>query len=163
MICGAYASVDGTDCPINEPSPFCTGWYSHKLNGPGVRYEIGLSIKKGHIVWVNGPFECGKYPDIAIFKHNMVTDLIEGEKVVADNGYNHFACITPSSVRDMDKSLHKRIRARHETVNARLKFFNSIKHTFRHDISLHSTVFHAVANLAALNIQTSDPLFSLNN
>ena len=52
----AYASVDGTDCRIREPSPFNPKWYSHKFHGPGLRYEIGICIRTGHLVWVHGLF-----------------------------------------------------------------------------------------------------------
>ena len=44
-----YISVDGTDCRIYEPEPFDTKWYSHKFNGPGLRYEIGVCIVSGNI------------------------------------------------------------------------------------------------------------------
>lgn len=45
--------VDGTDCTIREPTVFNKKrWYSHKFNGPGVRYEIGLSILSGSFIWV---------------------------------------------------------------------------------------------------------------
>ena len=37
-------TLDGTDVSINEPSPFNNKWYSHKLNGPGLRYEVGICI-----------------------------------------------------------------------------------------------------------------------
>lgn len=161
-ICDSFVSVDGTDCPINEPTPFCTAWYSHKMHRAGLRYEVGVSIKKGHIVWVNGPFPCGTYPDISIFKSKMLLSITSGEKVVADSGYSHDSCITPTTVRASEKEMHSLIRARHETVNSRLKFFSSVNCTFRHNVSLHASVFHAVANLTALNITTSDPLFSLN-
>jgi hypothetical protein len=30
----------------------------------GRRYEIGVDILAGNIVWVNGPFAAGKYPDV---------------------------------------------------------------------------------------------------
>jgi hypothetical protein len=43
-------SVDGTDFQINEPTPFSKGYYSHKFNGPGLRYEIALNIMTGDIV-----------------------------------------------------------------------------------------------------------------
>ena len=29
--------------------------------------EIGVDILAGNIVWVNGPYAAGKYPDIEIF------------------------------------------------------------------------------------------------
>jgi len=60
-------SVDGTDFRIFNWKPFWSGWFSHKFKGPGVRYEVGLCIRTGDIVWINGPFPCGQYPDITIF------------------------------------------------------------------------------------------------
>eukprot|EP00171_Calliarthron_tuberculosum_P022157 IDg22157t1 len=48
---GCFVSVDGTDCSIEEPYPRSTKWYSHKINGPGLRYEIGLSLLHSTIVW----------------------------------------------------------------------------------------------------------------
>jgi len=36
---------------INEQSPFSPRWYTHKLNGPGLRYDIGLNIATGDVVW----------------------------------------------------------------------------------------------------------------
>jgi hypothetical protein len=43
-------SVDGTDCPVHEPWPFDTKWYGQKLNGPGVKYEVGVSIFRAGVV-----------------------------------------------------------------------------------------------------------------
>jgi hypothetical protein len=48
-------SFDGTDCPILEPWPFNKKWFSHKLNGPGLKYEVGVCNPTGEIVWVKGP------------------------------------------------------------------------------------------------------------
>lgn len=49
-------SIDGMDCMVNEPWPFQKKWYSEKFNGPGVKYEVGISIAQGEIIWINGPF-----------------------------------------------------------------------------------------------------------
>ena len=46
-------SIDGTDCPIQEPSPFSPKWFIHKFKGPDIRYELGVAIN-GNIVWVYG-------------------------------------------------------------------------------------------------------------
>ena len=62
-------------------------WYSHKFKYSAVRYEVGLSILKGDIVWINGPFPAGLYPDINIFRENLKGALDEDERVVADDGY----------------------------------------------------------------------------
>ena len=63
-------SVDGTDCAINESRPFLSKWYSHKLNGPAVRYEVAVSLK-GEIVAVNVPYEDGTNPDIKFFRNGL--------------------------------------------------------------------------------------------
>jgi hypothetical protein len=70
-----------------EKKPFNKASFSHKFNGPGVRYEVAVSILNGDIVWVHGPFLCGKWPDIAIFRHAMIHFLDDGERVEADLGY----------------------------------------------------------------------------
>ena len=59
--------VDGTDFWICEPKPFAKDFYSHKFAKAGLRYEVGVCIQTGLIVWINGPFAAGKYNDITIF------------------------------------------------------------------------------------------------
>ena len=80
------STVDGTDFKIRQPAPFWNGWYSHKFNAPAVKYEVGVSIQRGDIVWVNGPFP-GKWHDMTIFCRDMKGMLDEGERVEADDGY----------------------------------------------------------------------------
>ena len=53
-----WMSVDGTDGAIYEPTPISPSWFSHKFRAAGVRYEIGVSVEKGDIVWLHGPFPC---------------------------------------------------------------------------------------------------------
>ena len=83
--------MDGADFWIYEPSPYTKeaskDWYSHKYNGPGLRYEIGVSIRGGWIVWINGPFQCGKWMDILIFRKGLQHFLGEYERVEVDSGY----------------------------------------------------------------------------
>ena len=63
-------------------------FYSHKFKGPGLRYEVALSIQTGDIVWINGPFPAGAWPDINIFRHGLKWMLKEaGERCEADKGY----------------------------------------------------------------------------
>lgn len=162
FITGVFLSLDGTDCHIFEPKPFSPVWFSHKFRGPGLRYEVGISVHMGRIVWVNGPFACGGYPDLKIFKANLLHRLGPTERILADNGYRHPKCLTPDiDMGDFEKEVHMRQRARHETVNKRLKNFNVLSHVFRHELFLHSKCFHAVAQVVALLVSTSDPLFGL--
>ena len=152
-------SVDGTDFKIQEQTPFWSGWRSHKFNGPGLRYEVAVCIQTGFIVWANGPFAAGAFPDITIFRSKLKKLLFPWERVEADLGYRG------------DKSVHgpddhaptfgqyiakDKVRDRHETINKLFKEFNCLKQIFRHDISNHGTVFNAVAVITQLSIEMGE-------
>ena len=77
-------SVDGTDFRIPNRG---RAFYSHKFKKSGLRYEVAVCIKTGKIVWINGPFQCGCFPDITIFQDALMHELLEGERVEADDGY----------------------------------------------------------------------------
>lgn len=113
---------------------------------------------EGRIVWKNGPFKCGSYPDVRIFRLNMKSALLPGERVIADRGYGDERCSTPDTLTAEGRQLASEIRARHETVNGRFKKFRVLRDTFRHDRSKHSVCFHAVASITQLQMD-SEPLF----
>lgn len=155
-------SVDGTDYRIYEPTPFSPKWYSHKFKGPGLRYEVAVCIATGHIVWAYGPFPCGSYPDLRSFRLRMKRALEPGEKVVADDGYKDASCLLRNDVEGQQRKVLADVRARQETANRRFKQFFILGHRFRHDVSLHSVCFHAVANITQLTIELGDPLFEVD-
>jgi hypothetical protein len=157
-------TVDGTDFKIQEPTPFWKGWWSHKFNGPGLRYELGISIQSGDIVWAYGPFPCGKWPDITIFRHALKHQLDPGEMVEADNGYQG----EPRKIRTKkdyltkeDKQMKSVARARHETANKRIKQFGVMKQVFRHDINKHHYFLDATVVLTQLSIESGETLFKV--
>lgn len=158
-----YASVDGTDFIINEPSPFSSKWFSHKHHGPGLRYEISISLREDCIVWSSGPYCCGSNPDQTIFSNHLRQMIPEEEAVVADAGYSGTKCLVPGQASSsIVRNLHKRSRARHETINERLKNFSILKHVFRHNINLHQKVFFAVLNITELLLRGGDNLFDID-
>ena len=59
-------SIDGIDCPCSEQYHFSTDIFSKKFNGPGIKYEVGIRIKTGFIVWINGQFLAGN-SEVTIF------------------------------------------------------------------------------------------------
>lgn len=147
------------DFKINEPSPFNASYYSHKFKAAGLRYEIGLSLRTGAIVWAHGGFPCGAYPDLRIARELLVEFLDAGERVMADRGYNdqrYF--ILPT---EANNGRHKTIMSRHETVNKRIRQFAVLSDKFRHKKELHGKCFHAVVNLTQIIIKTDEPLFSV--
>lgn len=156
-------TVDGTDFRIEQPSPFSKRWYSHKFKAPGLRYEVAVSILGGDIVWTNGPFPCGAWPDISIFRSGLMEKLLPMEMVEADRGYRG----QPDKVRTPDdyrssaeRDLKKLARARHETVNRRFKQFNVLKLHYRHNLQSHQQVFRAAVVLTQLSIKNGEVLFA---
>lgn len=143
-------TLDGTDFRIPEPTPFDPMWYSHKFNGAGLRYEVGVCIQTGEIVWVNGPFPCGHWPDLRIARDQIIYLVDPEEKMLADGGYRDGEdgfFETPTGHNNADQTMKQLARARHETVNRRFKTWNILKHTFRHGLERHGTIFMAVVNL----------------
>ena len=123
-------TVDGTDFRILEPYPFNPKWYSHKFKGPGVRYEIAVCIKTGWIVWVNGPFPCGSFPDLEIAKLGLHYMLDDNEKYIADGGYRcafEDRSRTPTGSWRISDLAESAARARHECINRKLKEFNCLQ------------------------------------
>ena len=121
--------MDGTDCPIFERKPYLSKYFSFKFNGPGLKYEIGLSIKSGVIVWVNGGVPCG-VNDLTLARSKLVKKLLPGEKIIADKGYRDDDYFIHPYLENHDVELTKKIRARHENVNARIKTFKAVGSKF---------------------------------
>ena len=154
-------SVDGTDCRIQEPTPFDKRWFSHKFKKSGLRYELGICIANGHIVWANGPFPCGSWPDLKIAQFCFCEMLEGGELAVADKGYKDPHFVSPHDTDGEITRMCALARARHETCNRRLKQFRCLTTTFRHDLGKHSACFHAVANITQIMIENGHPLFEV--
>lgn len=109
-------------------------------------------------MWANGGMPCGEWPDLRLARNAFIDRLQPGEKALADRGYrdeNFFEFPNGDQQR-------KRILARHETVNSRIKLFCCMKERFRHALYLHPRFFHAVVNLTQLMIENGEPLFSID-
>lgn len=148
-------SLDGTDFRIEEPQPFDKKWFSHKFNTAGVRYEIGISIVEAEIVWASGGLPCGEWSDLKIAL-DLYVDFTENEITLADKGYRQKKYFKQPSNR-----MEKKILARHETVNGRLKEFAILSHRFRNALHKHPLVFHAIVNVVQASIMNGEKLFAL--
>ena len=158
-------SCDGTDFKIPEYGPTFS---SHKFaKKSGLRYEVCICILTGDIVWIHGPFPCGKFPDITIFRKSLLSHLGEAERVEADDGYigeapRHVKC--PKCIANPQETefMQQRVRNRQETVNKRFKDWGVLRQRFRHSINLarHGDIFRAVAVLTQLAINNGEKLFS---
>lgn len=150
-----FVSLDGTDFPIREQTPFNKKWFSHKFKGPGIRYELGLSIVEADIVWASGGFPAGERNDLAIAK-DLYISYARKEVTLADKGYR----LKPY-FKQPSNALEKKILARHEALNGRLKEFSILGNRFRNSIKKHPSVFHAVVNVVQVSLSKGEELFEI--
>ena len=157
-------TVDGTDFLIDEPTPWSSKWCSHKFKHAGLRYEIGICIQTGWIVWVNGPYPAGQWPDLSISRDGLNQALKDGELFVADGGYrdSHGWSTTPSGYNTRQSYMYAVARARHETVNRYFKVFGAFKNRWRHHRKKHGTAFYAAANIVQARIQLEPSIFQVD-
>ena len=105
---------------------------------------------------------------ITIFFECGLKDMLEtGERVEADDGYmnadpQYIKAKSSAWHPDKSNSVRNRIRARHETVNARMKIFNALGNKFQHPLQRHQDVFTAVAVLVQLSIRSGEELFEIH-
>ena len=162
----ALISVDGTDTRQPKKRPYWSGWYSHKFNAGGTRWEVGVCLRTGFIVWIHGPFPCGRWPDLNIFRHALLSHLEAGEKVEADDGYvgEPLKTLTPAlnSKTALDRQLRQQNRNRQESFNKRLKDWKCLEAVCKHNLAKHSSMFRAVAVICQLAIESGEPLFHVD-
>ena len=161
---GCLVSVDGTDFRIPQHG---RKFYSHKFKKSGLRYEVALCIMTGDIVWINGPYEPGIWPDIKIFRDSLMSHLGRNERVEADDGYlgehpQHVKCPAGFGNRKENEKMQQRVRNRQESINNRFKFWGILAQEFRHDIADHGDVFRTVAVISQLEINQGERLFDCN-
>ena len=161
-------SVDGTDFRITQKGIAKKGnaFGSHKYAGKSaLRYELGVDILAGKLIWIQGPYPAGKWPDIKIFTSVLAHFLEPGERVEADDGYRGHADKVKCPKNDANPAenlkMQGRVRARHETLNGRLKNWGILSQVYRHDIRRHGEVFRACATITQLTIDDGEPLFEV--
>lgn len=148
-------TIDGVDCAIQEPWPFDKRIFSKKLNGPGYKYEIGICIATGVIVWVNGPFKAGRNDKTIFEEDGLLYSLEEDECVEADMGYQGLVELKNPKIAQSTRARKQKskARARHENVNGELKKFYVLDSVFRHTDepeTKHRICFEAVAIICQL-------------
>ena len=108
--------------------------------------EIGVDILDGNIVWVNGPYAAGKYPDIKLFCSGLAHWLDEFKRVETDNGYigeapQKVKCPGCASNPTKNKVMQNRVRSRQETINGQLKNWELLNVMYCHDLMEHENFF----------------------
>jgi hypothetical protein len=135
------------------------------LTGSGILIKSmdWLSGMKWAIVWINGPFPAGRWPDVNIAHLGLIHFLDAGEYYAADGGYadGHRFASTPNGLNDYEQRTKALAHAHHETVNRCFKVFGCLSQRYRHSLAFHGTIFRAVAGIVQLTIQFGHPLFDI--
>ena len=163
-------SVDGVHFRVNEmrkqPS---SRWCSYKFKSAGLAYEVGIAIYHNKIVWINGPYQAADH-DKEIYMSKLKKKMPAGKKCVADRGYRgEEEGETTLSIRNTQdsqevKDFKRRVRARHENLNARLKAFEILDSSFRarkDRCKKHKAAFEAVCVLVQYDMEHDHPLFDV--
>jgi hypothetical protein len=91
-------TIDGTNFQIPQKGIAKKGnaFASHKYAGKfALRYELGVDILAGNLVWIQGPYPASKLTDINIFIKVLRNFLEPGERVEANEGY----CGNPNKIK----------------------------------------------------------------
>jgi len=130
--------INGTDYRIPQKGAARKGnaFGSFKYAGKSaLRYELGVDILAGNLIWVSGPYPMGKYTDIAIFNSVLANCLEPGERVKADNGYvgcpNKIKCPNNDCNPAENRVMQGIARSCHETLNGRLKAWGILGNVYR--------------------------------
>jgi hypothetical protein len=125
-----------------------------------------VDILAGNIVWINGPYAAGKYPDIKKFCNGLAHLLDEHERVEADDRYigeapQKVKCPGCVSNPTKNQEMQNRVQSRHESLNGRLKNWEILKSMYCHDIMEHGNIFWAIAVITQISINTGERLFEV--
>lgn len=158
-------SVDGTHALINEPrDPYVrqnSTWYSHKHHRAGLNYEIAVALFDSKIVHAKSG-DPASFHDMTVFRMELKNKIPHGKRVVADKVYDtederHILSCYNQFDTDEVKEFKKRARARHETVNAKLKCFRCLDNRFRHGVAKAQVCFDSCLVLLQYALEDTGP------
>ena len=156
-------------------------WWSHKLNGPGVSFEVVTDPVDGHIRWVNGPHPASTH-DLTFLrggkkgkekewkKSSLYFKLPEGLRLVGDSAYKgqlDKVSITNDAHNPETKELFARMKSMQETVFKRMKDFKVLQGPFCHGQGTKDKLekiklcFEACLVLVQYDVKNGHPLFQV--
>ena len=131
-------------------------FYSGKKKQHTLKYEIGISIHTGLIVWLGGGVS-GSTHDLTIAKDQLLQT--HSDKIfIGDKGYvGHEQILTPfkspkTETEELWNSIFSKVRVSVEHVYGRIKIFQCLNVPWRHNILYHPIVFHVITNLVNFDL-----------
>lgn len=123
---------------------------------------MAICIQTSEILWTNGPFAAGAWPDLKMFKSSLLGMLAPGEMVEADNGHPNPACQIPKQKISVEDLRARSVaRARHECINKKFKQWGCMAQPFRHALWKHKCCFGAIAAITQLAICRVEIVFDV--
>jgi DDE superfamily endonuclease len=106
------------------------------------------------------------YSDLHIFRQEggLKEKIPEGKRIIADNGYHGEDAIisAPNQLDSQEtREFKRRARARHETLNGRIKSHNITDQRFRSVHIKHQIIFEAVAVVVQYDMDNGMKLFDI--
>jgi len=165
------ASVDGVQCRFHEMKHLHLskdpGLFAHKFNGPGLGYELALSLFEDKLVWLKGPYRPGEFNDRSMFESELRGKIPAGKKVVADGGYRKKGGdpkVSTTNAHD-SRELRKfkaRAKSRQENFHSRIKRFEAVNcGVFNHGIDEHQICFEAICVICQYEMDLGFPMFTV--
>jgi hypothetical protein len=144
--------VDGTHFRFPQKGAAKKGnaFGSHKYAGKSAFcYKLGVDILMGNLVWIQGPYPAGAWPDIKIFTSSLAHFLKPYKRVEANDGYHGHVDKVKCPKNDVNPvknlKMQSRVRTHHKMLNGRLKNWGILSQVFYHNIRCHGDVFWACA------------------
>jgi hypothetical protein len=161
-------TIDGSNFPILQKGAARKGnlFGFHKYTQKfALHYELGVDIPAGNLVWVKGPYPAGAWNDIFFFNRVLSHCREPDECVEADSGYvghaDKIKCPNNDCNPAENLGMQGTARSCHETLNGCLKNWGILEKVYRHNITVHGTVFYACAVITQLANTNCKPLFQV--
>lgn len=156
-----------------------TKYFNPKSNGPGLKYEFAVALRRPDLVWIRGPIPAGQMHDSTVFRGGRKNDkkhdktalywkLPVGKKAIGDSGYAGMpdkVTVTKDGQSKALKQFLGRAKNRQESLHTRLKSFNVLSGCFRHGkgteskLELHKTCVEAVCVIVQYDMENGSPVF----
>jgi hypothetical protein len=97
--------------------------------------------------------------------NTLVDTILPGKRVEANNGYvghpDKVKCPNNDCNPAANLGMQSAVRSCHETFNGCLKNWGILKKTYRHNITVHGTIFYTCAVITQLSVANREPLFDV--
>jgi hypothetical protein len=105
--------------------------------------------------------------DVMIFRNALLSELDDGERVEADDGYvgespRYVKCPKSIGNHEATEAAAAFVRRRHETINRRFKQWGILQQVFRGDAAKHGNAFCVCDIVTQLCIENGEPLFQVD-